>query len=358
MKGMRPRRIALVAAGSTTPGGQGDQARSLCEALRREGHDVEFVPVDPVFPRTLKPLRRIRGLRTILNEMLYLPRLRAISRADLALVFSASYWSFLLGPVPAILAARISTRRVVLVYHSGEAEDHLARWGRLVHPWLRKVDAIVVPSTFLQEIFRRHGYETLVIRNVVDTSRFRFRALETVRPRLLSTRNLEPHYRVDDTLRAFSIVKARYPEATLTVAGCGSEEARLRRLAESLGPDGIRFLGKVDPWDVPDLCRDADIFVNASVVDNQPVSVLEAFAAGLPVVTTPTGAIPSMVRNGETGILVPPRDPHSLASAITSLVESPERARRLASRAREEVAAYTWPQVREAWLKVSSGAPS
>jgi glycosyltransferase involved in cell wall biosynthesis len=65
----------------------------------------------------------------------------------------------------------------------------------------------------------------------------------------------------------------------------------------------------VAPTELPALLDQADVFVNSSIVDNQPVSVLEAFAAGLPVVSTPTGDIANMIRDGETGLLVPAGDP-------------------------------------------------
>jgi glycosyltransferase involved in cell wall biosynthesis len=111
----------------------------------------------------------------------------------------------------------------------------------------------------------------------------------------------------------------------------------------------VRFVGKVDPAAMPALLRDADIFVNASVVDNQPVSILEAFAAGLPVVSTPTGDIAAMVRHGETGLIVPPLDADGLAAAVLGLLRSPDRATRLARHAHGEIARYTWPSVRGQW---------
>jgi len=246
-------------------------------------------------------------------------------------------------------------KRVVLHYHSGEAEDHLGRWGPLVHPWLRLADEIVVPSEYLRAIFARHGHRALVVPNVVDTSSFRYRERRLLGPRLLSTRNLEPYYRVDCTLRAFALLQARYPEATLMIAGSGSEEASLRRLARSLGAGGVRFVGRVEPEAMPGLCDDADIFVNSSVVDNQPVSILEAFAAGLPVVSTGTGDIASMVRDGETGLIVPPRDPRAMAAAVETLLREPERAAIMARRARDEVARYTWGLVGRRWPEIYAG---
>jgi glycosyltransferase involved in cell wall biosynthesis len=348
-------RIAVVAASLDILGGQGVQASVLGRALQAEGAEVRFIPVNPRFPRGLGWLRRWPFVRTALNQVLYALHLAGLRRADVAHVFSASYWSFLLGPAPAMLLARALGKRVVLHYHSGEAEDHLARWGALVHPWLRLADEIVVPSEFLREVFQRHGYRPRVIRNVLDLSRFSFRERLPLRPRLLSARNLEPHYRVDDTLRAFALVRARHPGATLTVAGYGSREGELRRLAAWLGTAGIRFAGRQEPEGMRRLLEESDIFLNASVVDNQPVSILEAFASGLPVVSTPTGDIRAMVRQDETGLLVPPRDPAAMAAAVLRLLADPALARRLARSARLEASEYAWPRVRRAWQAVYQG---
>ena len=343
--------VVIVAASLEILGGQGVQAHGLIDALTGDGYPVRFVPVNPRFPRALQWLRRLPYLRTIVNQMLYVPSLARLASANVVHVFSASYMSFLLAPVPAMLIARALHKRVVLHYHSGEADDHLAHWGMLVHPWLRLADVIVVPSEYLAGVFQAHGHETRVIRNVVDLSRFEYRERQPLCPRLLSTRNLEPYYRVDVILEAFALVKAQRPDATLTVAGYGSEEGRLRRLAV----EGVRFVGKVDPQSMPQLCDEADIFLNASVVDNQPVSILEAFAAGLPVVSTPTGDIPAMIRHNHTGLIVRPGDAASLASAVLHLITHPREASAMAQQARQDVTRYTWLAVRDEWAAVYEG---
>ncbi len=318
-------RIAIVAPTLEILGGQGIQAGALADALRADGYAVDFVPINPRFPGRLAWLRRLPYVRTLVNETLYLLRLSELRRADVVHVFSASYWSFVLAPLPAILAARILGKRVLLNYRSGEADDHLARWGALVRPWLRLVDDIVVPSEFLRGVFARHGYRARVIPNVVDLSHFRYRERNPLEPRLVSTRNLESLYRIDTIIEALALIKARYPAATLTLAGTGSDERRLRRLAGALG------------------------------IDNQPVSILEAFAAGLPVVSTATGDIANLIRDGERGLLVPPADSVALAKAVTTLLDEPERARRMARRARSAVERYTWSHVRELWACVYAG---
>lgn len=344
--------ITVVVASLDILGGQGIQAKSLMEGLRERGYAVDLLPVNPRFPKGFSWLRRLPYARTVFNQLLYLPSLVALRKSDVAHVFSASYWSFLLAPVPALLAAKLFGKRAVLHYHSGEAEDHLSHWGVRVHPWLRMADEIVVPSQYLHDVFARHGYETRVVKNVVDTARFAYRERIPLKPRLLSVRNFEPHYRVEDVIQAFPLVKARYPEATLTLAGYGSEEGRLHALAESLDVEGIQFVGRVEPESVPALYASADIFLNAAVIDNQPVSVLEAFASGLPVISTGTGDIAAMLRHGEAGMLVPAQNPTALASAVMHLLGHPQKALTLARRARAEVETYTWDRISAEWAEV------
>lgn len=346
----RALRVAMVAPTLEILGGQGIQARSLAQVLMDDGFDVRFVPVNPRFPVGLQWLRKVPVLRTLFNQVLYFGALLRLRDVDVVHVFSASYWSFLLAPVPAIVAARLFGKRVILNYHSGEAEDHLARWGRRVHPWLKMVDVIAVPSEYLRTVFARFGYEARVVRNIIDISAFHYRDRRQLRPQLLSNRNLEPHYGVDNTLRAFALLKAQWPDARLTVAGYGSEEERLKQWVLSNGINGVDFVGRVEPARMPRLYDAADIFVNSSRIDNQPISILEAFAAGLPVVSTPTGDIPAMIENRRTGTLVPHDDPEAMAAAIAALLHAPGHTTMMARCARGEVEKYTWSQVCQEWI--------
>jgi glycosyltransferase involved in cell wall biosynthesis len=339
--------IAVVAPSLDILGGQGVQAKSLMEALKDIGFNVLFIPVNPRFPRWLQWARKIPGFRTLINQLLYIPSLRQLRNANLVHVFSASYWSFLISPLPAILAARLFRKPVVLNYHSGEANDHLKHWGWGVHPWLRLVTEIVVPSVYLEHVFAHHGYDTRVIRNMIDTSTFRYRERVPLKPRLLSARNLETHYRVDNTLKAFALVQKEYPEATLTIAGYGSQEPALRAMAK--GMVGVKFVGRVEPVDMPALYDSADVFVNSSEVDNQPISILEAFSAGLAVVSTPTGDIPAMLLNGARGQLVPHDDPQALATAILDALEQSAGVTSMTRAARMEAEKYTGPMVCREW---------
>ena len=348
-------RIAIVAASRDVLGGQGVQAYTLARSLREDGVDARVIPINPRFPPGLHWLRRVPFARTVLNEALYIPGLLRLTAYDVAHVFSASYASFLLAPVPAMLAAKSLGKRVVLHYHGGEAEDHLANWGHLVHPWMRFADEIVVPSAYLRDVFARFGYYARIVPNIVDLAIFDYRERRPLRPRLLSTRNLERHYRVDVIIEAFAHFQRQNREATLTIAGYGSDEPKLRALAAQLTRGGVRFLGKIAPAWMPKLYADSDIYLNASAIDNQPVSILEAFASGMPVISTPAGDIPSMVRHGETGLIVPPEAPRAMARAIAETLDRPERALHMAEQAHDGLERYTWRAVRDEWRSVYSG---
>jgi glycosyltransferase involved in cell wall biosynthesis len=310
------------------------------------------VPINPPFPPGTGWLKRLPFVRTLVNEAFYLPSLRRLRHADVVQIFSASYWSFLLAPLPAILAARLLKKPIILNYHSGEANDHLAHWGPLVHPWLKMVDEIVVPSVFLRDVFARYGYRAKVVHNVIDMGRFRYRRRVPLSPAFLSVRNFEPHYGVEDTLIAFALLRTTFPDATLTVAGLGPQEPELKHLADALSLRNVRFIGPVDPVSMPSLYDNHSIFLNSSFVDNQPLSILEAMASGMPIVTTGVGDIPSMVKDGVSGSLVPVGDPAAMAKVAAQLLEQPERALFMAQRAKDSLARFAWRKVGPAWADI------
>ena len=142
------------------------------------------------------------------------------------------------------------------------------------------------------------------------------------------------------------------PDATLTIAGYGSEEPRLRRLVGDCRLADVRFVGKVDPAAMPRLYDEADIYLNASVVDNQPVSILEAFAAGLPVISTPPATSPRWSATSRPDCWCRRSIRTRLHSAVIGMLAQPNGAIAFAKRAHETIGRYTWPAVRDAWADV------
>src|SRR5262245_14833372 len=248
---MGPLRVAFVAPSLDILGGQAVQADRLLRAWKNDSDVHAFlVPVNPPPPRSLRFTTRVKYLRTVVNELTYGPLLvRQIARADVVHVFSASYTSFLLAPLPALAVARMLGRPVVLNYRSGQAPDHLRR-SAIARTAIASADVNVVPSPFLAGVFGGHGIPTPIIPNIVDPERFKYRERPTLAPRLVSTRNFEPLYNVETTLRAFRIVQDRWPGATLTLVGGGPSEAALKSLTGQLALRGVTFAGRARPDDI------------------------------------------------------------------------------------------------------------
>lgn len=343
--------VAIVAPSMGILGGQAVQAARLLGSWRHD-EDVHawLVPINPMPPGPLRHLVNVKYLRTLVTQLTYWPALvRELRRADVVHVFSASYFSFLLAPLPAFLVAKALGKPVVMNYHSGEAPDHLRR-SAIARRTLQAADRNAVPSRFLHDVFSGFGIQTDVVPNNVDVDRFAFRRREPFGPRVLSTRNLEPLYNVACTLRAFRLVQEREPEATLTVAGSGSQDGPLRQLASELGLRNVVFAGRVPPEDIWRYYADADIYLQTPDIDNMPLSVLEAFASGCAVVATNVGGVPAILTDGVHGLLVPCNDHEAAAAAIVRLLDEPARASQMAAAARASCERYRWDNVRAQWI--------
>jgi glycosyltransferase involved in cell wall biosynthesis len=353
MSSRRPLRVALVAPSLRILGGQAVQAQRLLDAWR-DDPDVSawLVPINPVPGPPFTRLLDVKYVRTLTTQLLYYPLLlRELRRADVVHVFSASYASFLLAPLPAMLIARLYGKPVVLNYRSGEAPDHLRR-SAIARRALKAVDLNVVPSSFLRDVFAGFGIRSRIVANVCDLSRFRYRDRAPLRPRLVSTRNFEALYNVECTIQAFARVQTRYPDASLTLVGSGSGEAALRQQVQKLGLRHVTFAGRVPQSEIHRFYADADIYVQTPSIDNMPASVIEAFASGLPVVSTRVGGVPAILEDGVHGLLAPDGDADAVADRILALLEDPATARRMAVAAHDSCRNYEWGVLRDQWLDV------
>jgi len=349
----RPVRVCILAPSLDLVGGQARQAERLINGLASEPSlEIGFIPHNPPVPGPLRVLQRIKYVRTVVTTALYWWMLVSrLWRYDVVHAYSASYYSYLLSVLPAIVLGKLYGKKVLLNYHSGEAEDHLANWRLTAVPFIRRADLIVVPSRYLVDVFARFGLTARVIHNVVDPAQLRYRERQPVRPAFLTNRLHEPLYNVQCVLRAFAIVQERYPEASLTVAGDGSLRPSLESLARELGLRNTSFVGLVPSSRMAALYDAADIYVMATNIDNMPGSVIECLTCGLPVVTTNAGGVRYIVTHDESALIVPLNDHLALAAQAMRLLEDDGLAVRLARNGRAAARHYAWPTVRAEWLE-------
>ncbi|HEY0003478.1 MAG TPA: glycosyltransferase family 4 protein [Pyrinomonadaceae bacterium] len=349
-----PLRILITAPSHDILGGQSIHAAQLVSEFGKEPSlEVSFVPINPRAPGLLRRLQSIKYVRTAITSSIYLGKLLlSVPRCDILHVSSAALSSFMLVTTPAIIIGKLFGKRVVLNYHAGQAEEHLRDWRRTAIPTIRLADAVAVSSGWLVDVFARQGLKARAIFNHVELDQFRFRERSPLRPVFLSNRNFDPIYNVPCVLRAFARIQARFPEARLIVAGDGVQRPEIERLTRELQLSNVEFKGLVEPEKMAALCDEADVYLNASNVDNTPLSILEAFASGLPVVTTNAGGIPYMVRHEETGLMVQMNDHQALAASALRLLDEEGLAVKIARQAHAECDKYRWSAVRGEWLRL------
>jgi glycosyltransferase involved in cell wall biosynthesis len=345
---------ALCIVGPLPPpsGGMANQCEQLVRLLRQEGIHVELVRNNS--PYSPEWAGRIPVLRALVRLLPYLARLWVVSgRVQVMHILANSGWAWHLFAAPAVWIGRARGVRVIVNYRGGNADTFFASAPRHVLATLRMASERVTPSGFLQRVFARYGLAAAIVPNIIDLSRFSPAPIRDFgdAPHLIVTRNLEPIYDIPTAVGAFARIRQVLPGARLTVAGTGPELGRLQALTRELGiEDAVRFAGRIDNADIPALYASADCMLNPSTVDNMPISILEAFASGVPVVSTDAGGIPDMVEDGVSARLVPIGDAERMAAEALRCLAEPARAASMRAAGIEAAARYAWPTVREQWL--------
>ncbi|MFZ5984791.1 MAG: glycosyltransferase family 4 protein [Acidobacteriota bacterium] len=261
--------------------------------------------------------------------------------------------SFVVESVAAAIC-RLHRLPVIMVLHGGNMPRFVARFPRWARWVMGCASALVSPSRYLREQLGSTGYPIRIIPNVINLADYPHRIRAQVTPRLLWMRAFHEVYDPTLAIRILAGLKVSHPEATLTMAG--PDKGLLentRAYARSMGVgDSVRFVGFLDPEGKRRAFDEAEVFLNTSTIDNMPVAFLEAWAAGLPLVTTDVGGIPYLVRDGETGLLYPRGDADEAVRALRRLLGDPDLARRLSLRGRAEAERCDWSQVRPQWERL------
>lgn len=326
------------------------------------------VPIDDAMP---VPVTRVKTR----SDLLPLTGLATVSRRARAFQPDVAFHAQWQTVGTSLLAQRLTgfPRRIVCAAHGRElllnpAEDlPLLKQGynTLRRLLLRGPDLFTPVSRYTADLLRDQGVPSSRLRivpNGTDPERFRPLDAGPLRERLGLTDNtvmltvgrLVARKGIDTTLRALPDILEAVPDLTYLVAGTGPDRDRLEHIAETLGVrDRVHFVGHVPFDELPSYYNVADLFVMPSReeppdVEGFGIVFLEAGACGTPVIGARSGGIPDAIRDGETGLLVPPVAPTALADAATRILTSPELAARLGEQGRRRVVNETsWDQVAE-----------
>ncbi len=360
-------RLGLVGPVPPPNGGMAMQTRQLARLLESEGVSVQLLatngPYRPAFAGRVPVLRALFRLLPFLVELW-----RLTGRVDVIHLMANSGWSWQLHAAPTLWLGWLRSTPVVVNYRGGEAQTYFQRSFRRVRPSLSKAADVVVPSGYLQSVFRQFGETARIIPNIIDRGLFHPGAPDKSdtdaghhtgphtnpgpdRFTLVITRNLEPIYGIDTAIRAFAQAFSADPTLRLRIAGSGPSENALKALVQQLGlADAVAFVGRLDRPGIVALYAEADAMLNPSTVDNMPNSVLEALACGIPVISTDVGGVPFVVDHRKTALLVPASDVAAMAGAISELRGDGALRRTLSANGLADIEQYTWARVRQQWL--------
>ncbi len=333
----RRARVLMVGNFFRFLGRNSQYCRDFAEQLARRGHLVMTVSH-----------RRSRILRLV--AMTFFPWWQR-RRFDVAVVDVFSGPSFLWAEA-ATMALDAARKPVALTLRGGALPAFAHRHPRRVRKLLCRAAEVTAPSSYLAEAMKPFRSDIKVIPNALELSRYPFRHRSGVKPNLIWLRAFHRMYAPEVAIQVLASLLQEHPEAHLTMVGPDKDGslAHCQALAVDKGvASRVTFLTAVPKEQVPAVLAQADIFLNTTTVDNTPVSVIEAMACGLCVVSTNAGGVPHLVRDGEEGILVPVGDAGAMVEAVTRLLDAPSLAARLSANARAKAAGFDWSNVLPQW---------
>lgn len=214
----------------------------------------------------------------------------------------------------------------------------------------------IVPSKFLKFHFKQANYPVTYIPNFIELQNYPFVQREQLQPKFLWVRAFHKIY--NPVLAVEVVHRLNIPEASLCMVGGDTDGTRSQveeRMAALNLAEKVVLPGRLLKKDWIALAAHYDIFLNTTTIDNMPVSVIEAMALGLPVVSTNVGGIPFLIDHGTTGVLVPSNDPDAMVVAIQELLGNPEYARKIVVNARKMVEQFDWENVKLMWFELLDG---
>ena len=250
--------------------------------------------------------------------------------------------------------ARVLNIKYIPILHGGNLPNRLKNNPKLCQMVFANAYQNVAPSGYLKQAFENAGFTNVIhIPNSIEIDKYEFKARTELTPKLLWVRAFASIYNPEMAVKVLQQLQEKYPSATLTMVGPDKDGSlqTTKAFAESVGV-AVNFTGQLAKEDWWQLASEHDIFINTTHFDNTPISVMEAMALGLPVVSTNVGGIPYLLADKENALLVNDDDDKAMTEAICSLLEDQQKASDLTLNARHFIEQMDWNVVKEEWKRV------
>jgi glycosyltransferase involved in cell wall biosynthesis len=280
-----------------------------------------------------------------------LSTLKYSRKVSVVIIDTYSTQNFYYAAVVAQLC-RILKIPYIPILHGGNLPNRLAKSPELSKKLFGKAKTNVSPSMYLIDAFEAKGYHNIsYIPNSIEIDNYSFFLRKEIALKLLWVRSFAEIYNPLLAIEVVKKLKEKGAEVSLTMVGPekdGSLEACRREVEINKLP--VTFTGKLEKQQWIALSTSHDVFINTSNFDNTPVSLLEAAALGLPIVTTNVGGIPYLFDNNKTALLVPPNNIEEFTRALNELLSNASLVTSLTKKARKKVEELDWKKVKGAWL--------
>lgn len=275
-------------------------------------------------------------LRRLYSDIKYLRKMIAwVSRYRVVHVFCGYRESLISFVIPAVLIGRFFGKKVVLDYRSPLGLYRRVGRSRLLARLWRICDSVVVPSVYLQQLVNSLGGRAFYQQPLLHMESIKPRVLSRLQPHLVVCADLEREHNIACAIRAFELVKRKYPRTELSIVGRGRQRRGLESFVSGRKLNGVHFIDGSGYRERQDVIASADVYVNCSSVDFLSAATIEAFAFGLPVVSTPCGGGGDVWRDHRDILRVDFNHHAGLADRIIELIEDPTLTEKLSRRSVE-----------------------
>ena len=260
---------------------------------------------------------------------------------------SAFWFAYFAGSI-----ARLFKVPYIPLLHGGDLPRRLAKSKRVCQRLFNHSYVNVAVSGYLKHEFEERGIKVTLIPNIINIKNYPFKLREKMRPRLLWVRSFHRQYNPNMAADVLKELLKTHPDAELCMVGPdkdGSMEEFKNYVEGKDLADHVTITGKLSKQDWIDLSSDYDFFINTTNVDNTPVSVVEAMALGLCVVSTNPGGIPYLLSDDVDASLVDVDDSVGMAERIDVIIASPEKGRKYSTLAREKAESFDSELVMDLW---------
>lgn len=276
-------------------------------------------------------------------------------RADYVLIDTYSTSNFYVAAMAASLC-RLFELRYIPILHGGNLPQRIEQWPKMSKRIFDNSYINVSPSGYLKYEFNHHGYKNVItIPNNIFIKDYIFKERNTFRPRLLWVRSFDKTYNCEMAVDVLRLLSEKYPESELCMVGPDKDGSMqsVKELTAHYGlSERLKITGRMSKPDWHRLSEKYDIFISTTNFDNTPVSVIEAMALGLPVVSTNVGGVPYLIEDGKDGLLCEKGNAQDMAKKIIQLVSSPEKSKDICTNARRKVESFDWEVVKEQWKEL------